>query len=121
MKTLSGEQLISTAAAAAPFFAAQLGAPKLQLGLGAALIIGEYVWSNSELDGTPAMPYTQSDWQTVGIYAAGLAAAYWKPQWALAIAASVLAIDVYRAGGFGSDTSGPANTTGPANTFDPNG
>ena len=30
------------------------------------------------------------------------AAAYWKPQWALAIAASVLAIDIYRAGGFGT-------------------
>ena len=98
MKTLPGEQL----AAAAPFFAAQLGAPKLALGLGTALIIGEYIWSNSEFDGNPAMPYTQSEWITVGIYAAGVAAAWYKPHWALAIGAGVFAVDYWRSVRFGA-------------------
>lgn len=106
MKTISTEQVISLAIAAAPFFVFQTGNPKTGALLGAAVIVGEYLYANSTFDGTEAMPYTSNEWTTVGIYAVGLAAAYWKPQWALAIGAGVLAVDIYRAGGFGSQLPG---------------
>jgi hypothetical protein len=102
MKKLTTEQMIALALATTPFFAAQFGHPKIALALGAAVIVGEYAWAHSELDGQPAQPYTSNEWITAGIYAAAVAAAWYKPKWALGIGAAVLAIDTWRAGGFGT-------------------
>ncbi len=95
--------MIAWVAAATPFFAAQLGHPKLAIGLGAAVIVGEYIWANNEWDGQPAQPYGSNEWITVGIFAAGVAAAAWQPHWALAIGAGVFAVDCWRSGGFGTE------------------
>jgi len=102
MKPISTEQVISLAIAAAPLFVFQTGNPKTAALLGAAFIVGEYLYANSTFDGTPVEPYTSNEWTTVCIYSAGLVAAWYKPHWALAIGAGVLAIDIYRAGSFGT-------------------
>ncbi len=94
--------MIALAAATTPFFTAQLGHPRIALALAAAVVVGEYAWANSEWDGQPAQPYGSNEWITVGIYASGVAAALWKPHWALAIGAGVFAVDCWRSGGFGT-------------------
>lgn len=101
--------MVATVAAATPFIAAQMGHPKIAVALGVAVVAGEYIYAQTTIDGTPAQPYTNTEWLTVGIYAAGVAGAFFRPHWALAIGVAVLAIDIYRSGGFGTPPSPPEN------------
>jgi hypothetical protein len=97
----STKQIAALAMATAPFFAAKFGYPKTALALGAAAIASEYMFANSGWNGEPSTPYTQNEWITAGIFAAGVGLAAWKPHWALLIGAGVWVVEFQHSGGFG--------------------
>ena len=80
------------ALAAVPFVAGQMGHEKMMLGLAAAYVAGDWIYYKDDPN-----PYTPDEAKTLGIYTAGIALAFWKPKWSLAIAAGLLAVDLYRA------------------------
>jgi len=80
------------ALAAVPFIAGQTGHEKMMLALAAAYVAGDWIYYNDDPN-----PYTPDEFATLCFYGAGITLAYWKPKWSLAIAAGLLAVDLYRA------------------------
>ena len=86
--------------AAVPFVAGQMGHEKAMVGLAAAYVVGDWIYYKDDPN-----PYTPDEAKTLGIYAAGIALAFWKPKLSLVIAAGLLAVDLYRANRNGDNTN----------------